>query len=495
LSYDYDVIVVGSGAGGGSVAYKLTKAGLKVALLDTGSAYNSDQFNRFELDAIRKLWWKPQWTTNFELNGGKSVDEINLGGGRVVGGGTTIFTAVAHRAPNENFDDWSNATGLKNENSEPFSYRDVESHYDRVEGETGVRKYTDWDLGVQRLKEGYSKLGIEIEAVNAYIDQNCDHNGCIFGCPTGSKKGSLLSYIIPGIYDGLTLYQNSFVEEVLIRKSSSGKPLEAYGVKYSNNGEIKQITAKIVIVSAGALQTPQLLLKSKIRELADYSGSSMRIGENMAVNTNTFVFGKFKETLNNWLIHPLSAHVTEFSLEKNGGFILEMSEIMDGPLGFSEVILDNDSRPMIGKELTNALKHYKNMAGVLIAIHDHNDGRIFIDEGGNVKYHKPVTGSDRDKFSRARKLVDEAFYAAGAEETYGAIYISHHPQGTCAAGEDRNKSVVDSNLESHDVGRLFACDASVFPSIIDANPSLTIYAMADILADYLAKRCGYLKPQ
>ncbi len=493
MSYDYDAIVVGSGAGGGAIAYKLTKAGYKVALLDTGTAYNSNEFTRFELDAIRKLWWKPRWTTNYELNGGKNTDEINLGMGRTVGGGTTIFTAVAHRAPNENFDDWTSATGLVNENSQPFSHNDVDSHYTKIEGETSVRKYTDWDLGVQRLKEGYSKVGIEIEAVNAYIDENCDHNGCIFGCPTGSKKGSLLSYVIPGIYEGLTLYQNSHVEEILIRKSNSDKPLEAYGVKYRQDGELKQLTGKIVIVSAGALQTPQIFLDSKIRDLTDHSKSSMRIGENMAVNTNTFVFGKFKETLNNWLIHPLSAHVTEFSLEKDGGFILEMSEIMDGPLGFAEVILDNDSRPMVGKELTDALLHYKNMAGVLIAIHDHNDGRIFYDDEGKLKYHKPVTNSDRDKFSRARKLVDEAFYAAGAEETYGAIYISHHPQGTCAAGEDKSKSVVDSTLESHDVKGLFACDASVFPSIIDANPSLTIYAMADRLAEHLTQRSPYLR--
>lgn len=492
MSYDYDAIIVGSGAGGGSLAYKLTKSGYKVALLDTGTAYNTNDFNRFELDAIRKLWWKPMWTSNFENNGGKTVDEINLGMGRAVGGGTTIFTAVAHRAPDENFDDWHNSTGIINESSQPFSHKDMDDHYTKVEGETGVRKYTDWDLGVQKLKEGYSKVGVELEAVNAYIDENCDHNGCIFGCPTGSKKGSLLSYIIPGMYDGLMLHPNSHVEEVLIRKDSQKGILEAYGVKYRQDGIMKEMTAKIVIISAGALQSPQILLRSHMKELTDHSKSSMRIGENLAVNTNTFVFGKFKETLNNWLIHPLSAHVTEFSLEKDGGFILEMSEIMDGPLGFAEVVLDNDYRPLIGTELTDALKHYKNMAGVLIAIHDQNDGRIFFEEDGTVKFHKPITSADKDKFLRGRKLVDEAFYASGAEETYSAIYISHHPQGTCAAGERPDKSVVNSRFESHDVSRLFVCDASVFPSIIDANPSLTIYAMADRLADYLSRDCSYL---
>ena len=95
MVHDFDAIVIGSGAGGGPVAFQLTEAGLKVAIIEAGGFYTTNDFTRFELLALRRLWWKPRWTSNYELG---LEDEIGLGMGRCVGGSTTIFTAVAARA-------------------------------------------------------------------------------------------------------------------------------------------------------------------------------------------------------------------------------------------------------------------------------------------------------------------------------------------------------------------------------------------------------------
>lgn len=495
---DYDAVIVGSGAGGGEMAFRLSTAGKKVAIIEAGPSYNTDQFTRFELEAYRNLWWEPRFTSNYELSGGKIRHEVALGMGRCVGGGTTIFTAVAYRAFSENIEEWGKATGIVNEGGLPLSLPDLVPSYEKVERETNVKKYTDWDTGVQVLQKGFTKLGFPLEPVDAFINQDCDHSGCLFGCPTGAKRGSLVCYVIPSLYLGAEIFPNSYVTEVLLRKSDAGgMKVEAYGVKVRDStGNFRTITGKVVVLAAGALETPQILMRSRVPERVGYTQSSKQIGRNLAVNTATLCIGKFGEVLNNWEMHPLSAHLARFALQRNGGYLLEASEVMEGPLGLSEVIVDHEGAAMIGHELTDTMRDYKRMAGIFINVHDGNDGAVLMEEGPDApppKLFKPVTESDLERLGKARRLAREAMMAAGATETYDTILLSHHVQGTCRMGEDRRASVVNSRGELHDVAKLFVSDGSLIPSVIDVNPSLTIYALADRVASYLlSPRCGYL---
>jgi len=396
-----------------------------------------------------------------------------------------------------NIERWYRETKVVNENGEPLNISDLEDNYRTVEAETSVRPYTDWDKGVQLLSHGFRKIGLQIEPVNAYITKECDHSGCLFGCPTGAKKGSLLAYIIPAIYNGLELYTKCFVKKVLIRKTKEdwlGRKFEAYGIRYlDEQGNEKELTSKVVILSAGALETPLILFRSEYAEVVGYTESAMQIGKNLAVNTGTILFGVFDEVLNNWDIHPLSAHLLDFALEEKGGFLLEMSETMEGPLGFSQVVTDESGMPLIGERLQMVLKNYNRVAGIFISIHDSNDGEIYwnskIEE---AKYLKPITCADERRIEKAVMLSKDAMMAAGAKEFYRSIYLSHHAQGTCRIGEDKSRSVANSNFEAHDCARLFICDGSSIPSVLDVNPSLTIYALADRLAKYLnSERCKY----
>ena len=135
------------------------------------------------------------------------------------------------------------------------------------------------------------------------------------------------------------------------------------------------------------------------------------------------------------------------------------------------------------------MKNYRYYAGVFINIHDANDGRIFRDsETGQEKYYKPVTSADRSRFRAAKSMCREAFEAAGAKETVDSIYLSHHVQGSCRMGKLPEKSVVDSYCKMHDVDRLYVMDGSVIPSVIDANPSLTIMALSRRLGDHLLRK-------
>jgi choline dehydrogenase-like flavoprotein len=489
MPHDFDAIVVGSGAGGGPVAWCLAQAGKKVAIIEAGGFYTTNDFNRFELLQLRRLWEKIRWTSNFELGLQK---EIALGMGRCVGGSTTIFTAVAHRAPDHNFSEWYKATKISNESGEPFSPKDLEPYYEQVERDTSVRRYTEWDEGLKKIDAGFKKIGHPFAPVNAFIDMRCDQSGCLFGCPTEAKRGTLVSYIIPAILQGAEIFYNSTVTKVLFSKEgeNDSKRPRAFGVEFVNGEtmETKRLTSKVVIVAAGALKTPILLMKSGIKELAGETKSIDQIGRNFGANTATLVFGRFQEPLNNWILHPLSGQMEDFSQKERGGFLLEASEVMEGPLGFSEVLVDDDGVPMWGRRHKEILKKYKYYAGIFINIHDSNDGRVFLDpETGREKYYKPITKEDESRFEAARSLCREGLIAAGAQETLNTIYLSHHVQGSCRMGEDRSRSVVDSQCKSHDIEGLYVCDGSVIPSIVDANPSLTIMSLSRRLGDHLLK--------
>jgi hypothetical protein len=231
-----------------------------------------------------------------------------------------------------------------------------------------------------------------------------------------------------------------------------------------------------------------LLLDSGIEEVAGETPSISQVGRNFGVNTAAVVFGKFDQVLDNWMMHPLSGQMEEFSQKEKGGFLLEASEVMEGPLSFSEVIVDQDETPLWGAKQKSIVKDYRHYAGIFINIHDENNGRIFRDnETGREKYYKPVTSADKAKFRAARSMCREGLDAAGATETLDSIYLSHHVQGSCRMGNRPEKSVVNQNCRLHDVNGLYVMDGSIIPSVIDANPSLTIMALSRRLADHLVR--------
>ena len=270
--YDYDVIVIGSGAGGGPVAWQLTQSGKKVAVIEAGGFYTTNDFNRFELAQMRKLWWKPRWTSNFELG---YEAEISLGMGRCVGGSTTIFTAVAARAPESNFKQWFKASEVRNHNGEPFSLNDILPFYEQVERDTGVRRYTEWYDGLKKINQGFERIGHPFSPVNAYVTMQCDKSGCLFGCPTEAKRGTLVSYIIPAVLLGAQVFYNSTVTRILFSKSTTGDKPRAEGIEFiDESGSKRRLASKTVIVAAGAMNTPILLLDSGIEELAGYTKST-----------------------------------------------------------------------------------------------------------------------------------------------------------------------------------------------------------------------------
>ncbi len=478
MSETYDVVVVGSGAGGGVVAGELARRGRRVLLLELGPYRTAHDFTRWEAKATHDLWWPPRFAV---LRSGETVAFL---AGRCVGGTTTINSKVALRAHERDIAKWHAATGLTNERGELFSLADLEPYYERVEQVLGVRERRDWGRSVYTVLKGFRALGTELEPVHAYTDPNCTSCGsCLQGCATNAGKSTMNTYIAEALArDALELRPNARVERVLVEDSPDG-PF-ASGVEYVDSaGERRVVPAKVVVVAAGALNTPQLLIRSGLNRPA--------IGRYLGLHPARLVYGLFDEPQDAHMVYPVTAHCMEHQHDEDGGFVVEATTIQD-PISFATTLCDEDG-PLWGPRLVQAVRAYRRWAGLLAMVNDDNGSRVTVDEDGRERLEVDLQPHERERVDNALGFSRRVLEAAGARQVCWTGLVSTHVQGSCRMGDDPERSAVDRNGQSHDVARLFVGDASLIPRTLSVNPSLTIMALATRLADHLhADPYGYL---
>ena len=230
MSERFDVVVVGSGAGGGVVAGELADKGRRVLLLELGPHLTAADFTRWEAKATHDLWWP----IRFALIDGGAGGAMPLLGGRCVGGTTTVNTKVALRATDEDYAKWHEAAGIVGAGGAPFGASDLDPHYEAVERRLGVRERSDWRKSVRTVEPAFDKLGAPLEPVLSYTDANCMSCGsCLQGCPTNAGKSTLNTYIHDAWAAGrLELRAHARVERIVIEAG------EAKGVEYVDAGRI-----------------------------------------------------------------------------------------------------------------------------------------------------------------------------------------------------------------------------------------------------------------
>ena len=485
MSERFDVVVVGSGAGGGVVAGELARRGRSVLQLELGPHLTASDFTRWEAKATHDLWWP----VRFALIDGGAGGAVALVAGRCVGGGTTINTKVALRAHDRDFEKWYAASGLVNESGLPFGAADLAPHYDRVESVLGVRERADWPKSVHTVEPGFRALGAGLEPVRSYTDENCMRCGsCLQGCPTNAGKSTLNTYIHSALVTGrLELRPSSRVERVLIEDRGAGA--EAVGVEYRDAAdELHRIEAGIVVVAAGTLNTPQLLLRSAMPS----SPSSGFVGRNLGFHPARLVYGLFDEPQDAHMVYPITAHCMDHQLDEDGGFVVEATTIQD-PIGFATT-LEDESGPLWGAPLVEAVRAYRRWAGLLVMANDDNSGAVEVGDDGSERFSADFEPHERARIDAAFAFARDVLDAAGASRTLWTGLLTTHMQGTCRMGSDPERSVVDAHAESWDVKRLYVGDGSLVPRTLSVNPSLTIMALADRLAEHLdLDRKGYLR--
>jgi choline dehydrogenase-like flavoprotein len=459
----FDVVVVGSGAGGGVVAGELAERGRNVLLLELGPYRTAADFTRFEAKATHDLWWP----IRFALIDGGAGGVVGLIGGRCVGGSTTINTKVALRAHDKDYAKWREASGLA---------VDLDPHYERVERRLGVRERSDWRKSVRTVERGFRALGSELEPVRSYTDANCMSCGsCLQGCPTNAGKSTLNTYIQDALVGGrLELRAHARVERVVVEDG------EAKGVEYADgDGSTCRVDADAVVVAAGTLNTPQLLMRSELPDTA----STRLIGRNLGFHPARLMFGLFDEPQDAHMVYPITGHSLDHQLDEDGGFVVEATTLMD-PIGFATTVEDENG-PLWGRPLVDHMRAFRRWIGMLVMVNDDNNGAVELDEDGNESFTVSFSGAERERLHGAFEFTRSVFEAAGASQVRWTGLVTTHVQGTCRMGSDPERSVVDTDAQSWDVKRLYVGDGSLVPRTLSVNPSLTIMALADRLADHI----------
>ncbi len=480
MSERFDVVVVGSGAGGGVVAGELADRGRTVLLLECGPHRTAADFTRWEAKANHDFWWPVRFAP---IDGG-ARGVVALLGARCVGGTTTVNTKVALRVADHDYVKWHAASGIAGADGGAFGAADLDPHYDRVEARLGVRERADWKKSVYTVERGFQALGSHLEPVRAYTDANCMSCGsCLQGCPTNAGKSTLNTYIHDAWATGrLELRAGANVDRVVIEDG------EARAVEYVDaDGERHHVEAGVVVVAAGTLNTPQLLLRSGLPD----SPSSRLIGRNLGFHPVRLVYGLFDEPQDAHMVYPISAHSMDHQRDEDGGFVLEASTIQD-PISFATT-LEDENGPLWGQPLVDAVRRFRHWVGVLAMVNDDNNGVVALDEDGRETFSANFEPHEHERLDAALAFSREVLEAAGATTVCWTGIASTHVQGTCRMGSDPERSVVDADAQSWDVKRLYVGDGSLVPRTMSVNPSLTIMALADRLAAHLhADPHGYL---
>ncbi len=495
---EVDFAIVGTGAGGATLASQLAEAGFSVVAFDAGPFWRPlDDFASDELEQF-KLFWNEE-----RISGG--ADPVVMGAnnsGRGVGGSTVHFAMVSLRFRPEWFKcrsklgygvDW------------PVTWPEMRRWYDEVERALHISGPVVWPWGPPRkpfpfrphevnapgliLARGAEALGIKwapvpLATLSAPHGKSppCVYRGfCGSGCSTNAKQSALVVWIPRALAAGAEVRDLAMVGK--IEMDDRGR---ATGVLYHRDGEWRRQRAKNVVVAGYAVETPRLLLNSATDAFPDgLANSSGLVGKNLMIHSGSAVYGVVDEEVR-WYKAPPSTAITEHwnytdeGKDFDGGY----SFMSQGPLPLAWA-QTQAGRGLWGAELHDEMAKYNHQVGLEIV------GETEPREINRVTLAKetdalglPVaeisfsySANDQRLRRHAWAFMRELLEAAGAYELWEADDTAHL-LGTCRMGDDPETSVVNADGRSWDIPNLWICDGSLFPTSGGVNPSLTIQALA-----------------
>ncbi len=466
-----DAVVVGSGAGGAMVARTLARAGLETVIVEEGSRHSVEEFRSVHpLERFATLY----------RDGGSTValgvPPVILPIGRGVGGTTLVNSGTCYRTPKSVLLRWRDEFGATLADPESFDplLDDVEETFQvapvpmEVMGRNGAL-----------LIEGASKLGWKTGPLrrNAPGCDGCCQ--CAIGCPRNAKFGVHLNALPQACQAGAKILSEAKVEHVILE----GR--RAVGIlAFRPDGSKLEIRAPIVVLCAGATETPLLLRRSSL-------GKHPRIGRNLALHPALAAAGRFEERVLPWHGVLQSAGIEEF--HESDSILIEATSTPPG--------MGSMAFPGLGKELMDQIRDADHLVTVGAMVGDEPAGRVHGSTKAVLSYS--LTKRDASRLIKAIGIMAQALFAAGAKEVLtgipGAMFIdspdeiapalekarpkdlhlaAFHPTGTVAMGSDPARCPVDPSGCLRGVSGLWIADASVLPSCPEVNPQMSIMAMA-----------------
>ena len=498
-----DICIIGSGAAGAILGTKLAESGKSVVILEKGGYYDGESMNQREADMIPLLWKNAG--ANFTSN-----LRVAIAQGSCLGGSTVINDAVCFRIPLIVIEQWKKM-GVSITNDE------WDKANDEVSKRINVQEVTDDELNTnaRKLKEACEKFRYQGDPLLQHYKnhRNCGQSisdeslkscvqcgFCHLGCHYDTKQSMLVTYIHDALVNenlNYNVYCNCRADRITYENGIAN----GVNATFVNSSGVEtyriRVNAKVIIVSAGAIASSNLLQKSLVGD--------EKVGKGLALHPAPFVMGLFDEEIYGNRGIPMSYTCHEFGVTngvEKGGFLIEsiFLPIFQMALAIPSMGLDH-------KRLMQNFNRY-TMAGIMSR--DDPVGKVMVSYNGNPKVIYNLSQQTIEDMAKGMSILSRMWFNIGAKavitshrDVYeigtkadipklkdairnnpdGLMIGSAHPQGGNRMGENEKECVVDSNCKVFGFDNLYVCDASVFPTALGVNPQLTVMALATLTAN------------
>ena len=475
-TYEYDIVVIGSGAGGAPLAHELAQKGLKIAVLEKGFLAVPEDATQ----VVEKHYMQQG------LLGALHHSITMVIAGSCVGGTTAVNSGTCPQPLQECLADWDQALGTH------FSTGELQPYLDRIVQFLHVAPSKPEVLSISStlFESGMRAIGRPETYILPRNAPGCEGAGrCFVICPTQAKQSTDIAFLPQAIEHGADLFAG--MQATKITETKSGVTIEALHATAPTSPKRKIIfKAKHLVIAGGALLTPQLIRKNRLGKFWKRAGHGLKI-------------------------HPAAkvyAYFPNISDAEHGvpqGVGYKTDELPRA--GFEGVHMPRGLLPhtlgMVGPQTFWWLQNHDHLASFGVFVRDRASGSVK-SHGENVSLKYVLDRQDASDLGKAFKIIASAFFAAGAQKVLmpliypqeiasfedlqaltekdftpkNLIISGFHPQGTAAMGR-----VVDSDLNLIGCQHISICDASIFPDSPGVNPMITIMAFSLRLADYLTK--------
>ncbi|MDX1458058.1 MAG: GMC family oxidoreductase [Marinobacter sp.] len=496
-----DVVVVGTGAGGGTTAEILAKAGLSVIMVEEGRLYHQKDFKMDELAAYASLY--QEGMSRVTRDGAIAILQ-----GRCVGGSTTVNWTSSFRTPEPTLNYWADHFGLDGLRPDQLApwFDDRHQRHNIAPWQVPPNANND------TLKRACEQLGWSWAVIPRNVKGCWNLGYCGVGCPTNAKQGALTTTVPGALEHGAQLLHGLRADRLVLNQDRISH-LEAtpFAADSITPKPVRiQIRARHFVVAASALGTPGLLLRSEMPDPYD------RLGKRTFIHPVNATLAEMPEKTDPYYGAPQSIYSDEFNFKLG----------VDGPAGFKLEVpplhpaMASGVLPGHGEVMADNLSKLPWLQSMLALMRDgfHPDsqgGTVSLRDDGSPVLDYPVSDYLWQGLRQAYLRMAEAQFAAGARQVrlihmdspwyrtwaearaaiqdipmrlHRARLFTAHQMGGCGMGKDPRESVVDGDGRHHQVSNLSVHDASLFPTSIGANPQLSVYTLAARNSHQLASR-------